>query len=220
MSSERPTHCIRGHAFTPDNTYIKPNGAWSCRACHAARTRAHRAAHPRTKRAEALAAWTARRPATTEVERAWAAGLFEGEGTVTYSAVDDGAHTRLYVYVANTDFEVVAFFQERWPGAGIRRRVHTNPNYRDFYAWRISSMRAAAFLREIQPFLRTERVRAKVALALEAEAARRLGGFTSAEDVEQYRALFDSYRERLRAMNRRGRQAIHANVVLPNPEEE
>lgn len=28
------THCIRGHEFTPKNTYIKTNGCRSCRECH------------------------------------------------------------------------------------------------------------------------------------------------------------------------------------------
>jgi hypothetical protein len=27
------THCLRGHAFTADNTYIRPSGGRMCRAC-------------------------------------------------------------------------------------------------------------------------------------------------------------------------------------------
>ncbi len=27
------THCIHGHAFTPENTYTKPDGKRQCRAC-------------------------------------------------------------------------------------------------------------------------------------------------------------------------------------------
>lgn len=27
------TECVRGHGFTPENTYIKPNGTRQCRAC-------------------------------------------------------------------------------------------------------------------------------------------------------------------------------------------
>ena len=29
----RQTHCIRGHAFTPENTYRRPSGHRTCRAC-------------------------------------------------------------------------------------------------------------------------------------------------------------------------------------------
>jgi hypothetical protein len=37
----RQTHCLRGHEFTPENTYIhKSRGVRVCRKCHAARVRA------------------------------------------------------------------------------------------------------------------------------------------------------------------------------------
>lgn len=32
----RMTHCSRGHEFTPDNTYLYPNGNRRCRACQKA----------------------------------------------------------------------------------------------------------------------------------------------------------------------------------------
>ena len=32
----RKTHCKQGHEFTPDNTYRKPEGGRSCRACRQA----------------------------------------------------------------------------------------------------------------------------------------------------------------------------------------
>ena len=37
-----PVRCIRGHGFTIDNTYVKPNGTRRCRTCHALRQRAYR----------------------------------------------------------------------------------------------------------------------------------------------------------------------------------
>lgn len=33
----RQTHCVNGHAFTNENTYIKPNGTRMCRECAKAR---------------------------------------------------------------------------------------------------------------------------------------------------------------------------------------
>lgn len=30
----RKTHCIHGHEFTPENTYVKPNGHRQCRRCN------------------------------------------------------------------------------------------------------------------------------------------------------------------------------------------
>ena len=36
------THCKQGHEFTPENTYIMPQGRRQCRACHVAWQRAYR----------------------------------------------------------------------------------------------------------------------------------------------------------------------------------
>jgi hypothetical protein len=37
------THCTRGHEFTPENTYIHPNGKRNCRTCLRAYKKARRA---------------------------------------------------------------------------------------------------------------------------------------------------------------------------------
>lgn len=39
---KRQTHCQRGHAFTPENTMIKPNGCRLCRQCRRDRERGRR----------------------------------------------------------------------------------------------------------------------------------------------------------------------------------
>jgi len=33
-SQAHKTHCKHGHEFTPENTYIRPNGTRKCRACN------------------------------------------------------------------------------------------------------------------------------------------------------------------------------------------
>lgn len=40
----RWTHCKNGHEFTPENTFIRPNGCRACRACAAERARRARRA--------------------------------------------------------------------------------------------------------------------------------------------------------------------------------
>ena len=40
----RKTHCIHGHVFSYENTYIKPNGTRVCRPCRRHRQEAKRAA--------------------------------------------------------------------------------------------------------------------------------------------------------------------------------
>lgn len=36
------THCVHGHAFTPENTYIRPNGRRRCKECHNVNNRLYR----------------------------------------------------------------------------------------------------------------------------------------------------------------------------------
>jgi hypothetical protein len=43
---EKKTHCIRGHEFTPENTYIDLNGWRYCRICVRARGAGHRERNP------------------------------------------------------------------------------------------------------------------------------------------------------------------------------
>lgn len=38
-TNARKKHCKHGHEFTEENTYIRPNGARNCRACHNKRMR-------------------------------------------------------------------------------------------------------------------------------------------------------------------------------------
>jgi len=37
------THCVQGHELTPENLYVRPDGARICRACSAASNRRYRA---------------------------------------------------------------------------------------------------------------------------------------------------------------------------------
>jgi len=39
----RKTHCLKGHEFTPENTYVFPSGAQSCRTCFRAWRKEYRA---------------------------------------------------------------------------------------------------------------------------------------------------------------------------------
>lgn len=49
--NHRKTRCARGHEYSPDNTYIRPDGARSCRTCLRENHRRFHARHPRGKNA-------------------------------------------------------------------------------------------------------------------------------------------------------------------------
>lgn len=132
------------------------------------------------------------------LEMAWAAGLFEGEGSVMIRRPGNRHLGVLTVSVVNTDTQIVAFFQERWPGY-CKRATGQRPEQRPAWVWLIAARQAAAFLDDITPYLRSDRVRRKAALALEFQDARRWGA-----RGEAYRAASWDYYRQMLALNQRG----------------
>lgn len=131
----------------------------------------------------------------------WAAGLFEGEGTITIGVRKSDRTFRLICTVGNTDFAVIAFFHDRWPG-WVQPAYGERPGRRPSRSWTVAGPRAEAFVREIGPYLRTERVRRKADLALEFRAAqsrRKLVWTAPGYKAEQERIY-----QAMRALNRRG----------------
>jgi hypothetical protein len=96
----------------------------------------------------------------TPVELAWAAGLFEGEGSVRISKPAFRNWGTLNVDVPNTDKEIVDFFAQRWAGSVHYTAAHARQ--REVWRWRCAARQAAAFLEEIRPFIRTSRVRERI----------------------------------------------------------
>lgn len=130
------------------------------------------------------------RAVPSEADLAWGAGLFEGEGTITLSGTGCP-----YVIVGNTDRQVIDFYQRHWPGCVKGHNpANVNQNARPAWDWRIGGWKALIFLREMQPYFRTERVRAKAELVLDA------GTLAHAERGEHV--------VQIRTLNRRGLRAV------------
>lgn len=129
----------------------------------------------------------------------WAAGLFEGEGTVTLSSAGRRGYTRLAVIVASTDPEIIKFFHDRWPGVVRSFRPRSTARARQAFEWRLSGPRAAEFLCDIREYVRTGRVMAKIDLGLLSQAAR-IHGRSKPGAAEQQRA----WAAQMRVLNKRG----------------
>jgi hypothetical protein len=197
---DRPTHCKYGHAFDSNNTRVRKNGSYACKARLANRSAKYR---EKAKASNALRREEKRKDWTREFsdrELSWAAGLFEGEGTVTIAT--GGAsrlYTRLVVTLSSTDEEIVAFFQDRWPGT-ITTRLPPG-NTRMAYTWFLSAWRAQVFIEQVLPFVVTTRVRAKMELAIEAQSTKQQG---TRKNCIQYREEQETFRLRMKALNKRG----------------
>jgi hypothetical protein len=110
--------------------------------------------------------------AMTPIELAWAAGLFEGEGTVRINKPSPRNWGALVVSVVNTDRQVLDWFQSRWPGY-MKPATGLGPNQRPAWVWTIAARQAAGFLRDILPYVVRDAVRAKIAHALEFQGQKR-----------------------------------------------
>lgn len=122
---------------------------------------------------------------------AWAAGLFEGEGSIRINKATKRNLGHLVVSVVNTDYQVLEFFQRRWPGY-LKRATGLRPDQRPAWVWVVAARKAAAFLEAISPFVVRDIVKARIDCALKFQRDKAVPGATRVSD--EYRAeQFGSY---------------------------
>lgn len=138
-----------------------------------------------------------------EAQVVWAAGLFEGEGTIAIAVRrGHGPDTyRLVCSVTNTDRQVIDYFHERWHGwlAPMRDRPGRQPAWH----WIVAGPTAEAFLNEVAPYFVTDRVADKAVIGLRLRDATGSIGQRDVERKARQRHLY----ERLRVLNQRGAAA-------------
>lgn len=91
---------------------------------------------------------------------AWAAGFFDGEGSIVIELSKspksrNGYRTSLHATVTQTSVPCLEKFVARFGGA-IKTFQHTTPNSRRWavqYTWSVRNEKAIKFLREIKPFV-------------------------------------------------------------------
>jgi hypothetical protein len=130
---------------------------------------------------------------------AYAAGFFDGEGTV-FIAIDRGrkeARGPIYnmrVMASQVDRTPLIWFQERWDGT-----LHTRPalgTRMEAATWNCFSKKAAKFLRDVRPYLIVKAREADIALEFQAMLFNPGWGGHSAE----YRERQDRLRNTLMAL--------------------
>jgi hypothetical protein len=140
----------------------------------------------------------------TESDLHWAAGLFEGEGTVTIAVRNRDETYRIVVSIANTDRQVIDWFQSRWPGY-VQGAYGKRPRRKPAWYWTLIGPRAEAFIRQLRPFLRTERVRRKVELAIAFRDHQHSTGHKGGPAVPiDYKSTQRRMYQEMRSLNARG----------------
>lgn len=131
----------------------------------------------------------------------YAAGFFDGEGTISIGTqvrpYGRGRYFSLCCSVANTDESIIQWWNEQWP-AHLSTRRYDHPKYQPLHRWQIERKKAAAFLHDIEPFLRQKRSQALLGLELDG-----MMGPQRMTD-EEYERMISIHAE-VSALNRRGR---------------
>lgn len=101
----------------------------------------------------------------TNVERAWVAGFFDGEGSITTPRTMNGIPQ---IRVTNTNLNVLKFIQERWGGEIITRGLDEQKRPRQkkivyqlhFYP----PEKARRLLEDLAPYLQLKKLQAELVL--------------------------------------------------------
>jgi len=143
------------------------------------------------------------------IERAYLAGLIDGEGCIAVSRTRTGASakscTRGFAYrssvsITMTDLQLLKWCQ-RVTGAGrvCRKKVDTS-KHRPAWTWAAWSQEAAGILTSIEPLLRLKRRQARNLIAFQSRM--RLPGSRGLTDVEWRRR--ERHYIRSKTLNQRG----------------
>ena len=108
-----------------------------------------------------------------DIELAWAAGLFEGEGTVRINKPTKRNAGHLVASVVNTDRQITDYFQSRWPGYMQKASGLDPTRQREAWVWNVAARKVAAFLAAIMPFVVRDAVLERIAHGLTFQAGKR-----------------------------------------------
>lgn len=94
----------------------------------------------------------------------WAAGIFEGEGTITIAVRNQDRTFRLVCIMSNTDRQMISIFHT-WFDGWVQPAYGERPGRKPAWSWTVSGPAAVKFLEQVSPYFRTLRVRRKCDLA-------------------------------------------------------
>jgi hypothetical protein len=140
-----------------------------------------------------------------ESRRAYAAGYFDGEGTISIHrrrGKYEKATFVLQLNVGSTDPEPLYWLYENFGGRVRGPLRRPKENHKPIYFWQTATSSAESFLKEIYPYLIVKKKQADVALKLRATLGK-MGERASEETIRQREEL----KAELSRLNRRGLSA-------------
>jgi len=112
-----------------------------------------------------------------EVEKAYLAGIVDGEGTVTLTRHRKKETPGPRVAVANNNLKLLEWIKSRVGGVIVSKKKR-KPHYSDSYAWYAQQDRAIRFLDEIKQYLIIKKPHADLILQKYKSVTHRAGKYT------------------------------------------
>ena len=98
-----------------------------------------------------------------KLDLAYAAGFFDGEGSVGVYWYKSVQRFRCVLAVSNTDLNIIEWFRQHWGGSTIKHK--SARQHKQCYLWSCNSRpKMAEFLHDVLPYLREKRPQAELAL--------------------------------------------------------
>ena len=96
---------------------------------------------------------------TKEIELAWAAGFFDGEGNCSYfdvpSKYSEKSYARITLQIAQTDRRVLDRFglAVGYPGRVNGPYKHNNPNAKDYFTYTLANLMVVHTIEQLLPYV-------------------------------------------------------------------
>ena len=128
----------------------------------------------------------------TKTEKAYLAGIIDGEGTVTLTRCHKNRTPSPQVSVSNNDLELLEYIRDITNCGQIHAKKKTKPHHQQSWHWQTHSVSdSLRILKEIHPFLRVKRKQAYLILKHYKEVTPRNGRY-SPELLEKKKHLVET----------------------------
>jgi len=140
-----------------------------------------------------------------ELDKAWMAGIFEGEGSIEIRKQTKRNWTTLTVAITSTDMELIEPFHKEFNGNIIWYAM--KGNRKQAYRWSIWSNNAKTFLELMLPYFRVPRIINKVKIAIRFQDQKLNANEFRNDPIKRqtYHETQMEYYETMKVLNKRGK---------------
>lgn len=137
----------------------------------------------------------------TSEEKAYVAGVIDGEGTVTLTRVHKNEMPSPRVSVANNNLRLLKWIKERVGSGCITTRSKQQPQHAVHYVLNISDNTALKLLEDVKGYLLIKRLHAELIVSKYKEATPRNGRYTAEQLAKKLKLV-----EEIRLLNQMSRK--------------